>query len=126
MSKGIQKYRFLRMTLTGFVVGILGALLMSYLMTDPFKLYYLGGYVLLFVVLLIPFMAIVVFLLFSREHVKYWNKVYVGFLSFIVMEIFVSIFQSSLKSIAWGQNDVIIILVVGLIFALLFARILKK
>ena len=115
-------------TAIGIVIGMLGSLLMIYLMTDPFNLYYIGGYLLLIGMTLIVFGATSIFILVGKGQMTYWNKVYVGFLAFFIMEIIVRIYQVINKTQAWELNttdligSTILILILGFILSLLFAR----
>ena len=119
-------------TAIGIVIGMLGSLLMIYLMTDPFNLYYIGGYLLLIGMTLIVFGATSIFILVGKGQMTYWNKVYVGFLAFFIMEIIVRIYQVINKTQAWELNttdligSTILILILGFILSLLFARMKNK
>lgn len=117
-------------TAIGIVIGMLGSLLMIYLMTDPFNLYYIGGYLLLIGMTLIVFGATSIFILVGKGQMTYWNKVYVGFLAFFIMEIILRIYQVINKTQAWELNttDLIgsTILILGFILSLLFARMKNK
>ena len=119
-------------TAIGIVIGMLGSLLMIYLMTDPFNLYYIGGYLLLIGMILIVFGATSIFILVGKGQMTYWNKVYVGFLAFFIMELILRIYQVINKTQAWDLNttdligSTILILILGFILSLLFARMKNK
>ena len=119
-------------TAIGIVIGMLGSLLMIYLMTDPFNLYYIGGYLLLIGMTLIVFGATSIFILVGKGQMTYWNKVYVGFLAFFIMELILRIYQVINKTQAWELNttdligSTILILILGFILSLLFARMKNK
>ena len=119
-------------TAIGIVIGMLGSLLMIYLMTDPFNLYYIGGYLLLIGMILIVFGATSLFILVGKGQMTYWNKVYVGFLAFFIMELILRIYQVINKTQAWELNttdligSTILILILGFILSLLFARMKNK
>ena len=119
-------------TAIGIVIGMLGSLLMIYLMTDPFNLYYIGGYLLLIGMILIVFGATSIFILVGKGQMTYWNKVYVGFLAFFIMELILRIYQVINKTQAWELNttdligSTILILILGFILSLLFARMKIK
>lgn len=119
-------------TAIGIIIGVLGGLLMIYLMTDPFNLYYTGGYLLLIGMILIVFGATSMFILVGKGQKTYWNKVYVGFLAFFIMEIILRLYHGINKNQAWELNttdligSTILILIFGFILSLLFALMKNK
>ena len=108
--------------------GILSGLLMIFLMSDPFNLYYIGGYLVLIGMILMVFGAISIYILLGKGQIKYWNKVYVGFLAFFTMEIILKFYQVINKSQKWELNSLdlikstFLILIFGFILSLLFAK----
>ena len=132
MSKIKFKEIIFSKTAIGIVIGMLGGLLMIYLKTDPFNLYYIGGYLLLIVMILIVFGATSIFIQVGKGQMTYWNKVYVGFLAFFIMEIISGTYQVINKAQPWELNttdligSTILILIFGFILSLLFARMKKK
>jgi hypothetical protein len=119
-------------TAIGIAIGLIGSLIMIYLMTDPFNLYYIGGYLLLIGMILIVFGATSIFIIVGKGQITYWNKVYVGFLAFFSMEIILRIYQVINKAQEWKLNttqligSTILILILGFILSLLFARMKNK
>jgi hypothetical protein len=106
-------------------MGFLGGLIMIFLLKDPFKLSYIGGYLL--VMIAVVFFATSTFIEFGKGSRKYWDKVYVGFLAFVTMELIMRSYQLWNKTLSFNgsSSDVIgttiFILIFGFILSLLFA-----
>jgi hypothetical protein len=101
-------------------------------MTDPFNLYYLEGYLLLIIMTLVIFGSTRIFILLGKSKMTYWDKVYVGFFTFFVMEIIRQISQvrNRAPSLRIKTTDLIVstilILIFGFVLSLLFARMKSK
>lgn len=116
-------------TAIGIFSGAVGALIMIFLMTDPFNLYYAGGFLMLIMLMCIILGAIITSVLIGIDTMKYWDKVYIGFLAFFTTVILLRFNQAISDRSAWELEEsdllgsTIIILLVGFCITLLFARI---
>lgn len=119
-------------TAIGFTVGVIGGLVMIFLMTDPFNLHYIGGFLLLIVEMAIILSAIITYILVGVGFMNYWNKVYAGFLAFFTTTIILRLSQIISKNQTWELNksdilgSTLIMLLIGFGLSLLFARMKIK
>ena len=118
----------------GLLTGLLGGLIMIILMYDPFRLYYIGGYLLMVTLILTVYLSI----LFYRKSKKsvpvenFWKKVIVGFLAYFMATLTTTIYQSFTGKFNLNNSVIEYMLIIAIHFAfaltlsLLFSIRLKK
>ena len=118
----------------GLLTGLLGGLIMIILMYDPFRLYYIGGYLLMVTLILTVYLSI----FFYRKSKKsvpvenFWKKVIVGFLAYFMATLTTTIYQSFTGKFNLNNSVIEYMLIIAIHFAfaltlsLLFSIRLKK
>jgi len=123
-----------KISVIGLLTGLLGGLIMIILMYDPFRLYYIGGYLLVVTLILTVYLSIFFYRKTknSGTSVFFWKKVIVGLLAYFMATLTTTIYQSFTGKYNLNNSVIEYLLTIAIHFAfaltlsLLFSIRLKK
>ena len=123
-----------KISVIGLLTGLLGGLIMIILMYDPFRLYYIGGYLVVVTLILTVYLSIFFYRKTknSGTSVFFWKKVIVGLLAYFMVTLTTTIYKSFTGKYNLNNSVIEYLLIIAIHFAfaltlsLLFSIRLKK
>jgi hypothetical protein len=118
----------------GLLSGLIGGVILIFLSYDPFRLYYIGGYLLMLTLILTVYFSIF-FYTKSKNNgvdVNFWKKVIIGFLAYFMATLTSTINQSYTGRINFKNSVTEYLLIIAIHFAfslmlsLIFSFLIKN
>jgi hypothetical protein len=114
--------------ITRIFLGLIGGGILIFLSADPFKLYYLGGYLIILTLILLVYIGIRLYRKSTAEDTTYWERVCVGAMTYSIAILSLTtylIFTSQMSLIKDDITDFLLVFLIhvgfGLTLSLLFS-----